>query len=235
MAAKQNVIADTRQLLLTAAGAVFAEHGYRATTVRAICRRAGANVAAVTYHFGDKAGLYLEVLRQAHSHALAKYPLGPGAEPSGSLEEQLHAFVHSFLLRILETGPSAHLGKLLAMEMINPGPALDTLVEERFRPMSRQVETIVAGLLGSGATPEQIRWCGSSVVSQCLFYVHCRSVMARLYPEQSFQAEDLKRLAEHITRFSLAALRGLAQSAGRKTTSPCPASTPRAKAPPRAS
>src|ERR1700685_1095104 len=60
----------TRDKLIEAAGHVFAERGYRAATIREICRRAGANVASVNYTFGDKMGLYTEVLR--HSVRTAK-------------------------------------------------------------------------------------------------------------------------------------------------------------------
>ena len=56
---------DTQAKLLEAAGQVFAEVGFQAATVREICARAGANVAAVNYHFGDKMGLYIEALRQS--------------------------------------------------------------------------------------------------------------------------------------------------------------------------
>ncbi|MGA9754367.1 MAG: TetR family transcriptional regulator, partial [Desulfobaccales bacterium] len=53
---------ETRQRLLEAAGEVFAKKGFRNTTIREICRRARANLAAVNYHFGDKERLYLAVL-----------------------------------------------------------------------------------------------------------------------------------------------------------------------------
>ena len=54
---------DTEMRVLEAAGEVFADLGYRAATVRQICEKAGANIAAVNYYFGDKEGLYLAVLR----------------------------------------------------------------------------------------------------------------------------------------------------------------------------
>jgi len=55
----------TREKLIEAAGQVFAERGFQEATVREICSRAGTNGAAVNYHFGDKLGLYTEVLRSS--------------------------------------------------------------------------------------------------------------------------------------------------------------------------
>jgi AcrR family transcriptional regulator len=52
----------TRDRILTVARALFAQHGYRGASVRAITKEAGANLGAVTYHFGTKDGLYDAVL-----------------------------------------------------------------------------------------------------------------------------------------------------------------------------
>jgi len=49
---------ETRGRLLAAAARLFAERGFAKVTVRDICRRARANVAAVNYHFGSKDALF---------------------------------------------------------------------------------------------------------------------------------------------------------------------------------
>ncbi|MFE4173996.1 TetR/AcrR family transcriptional regulator [Streptomyces sp. NPDC056909] len=55
---------DTRTKILDAAEHLFAERGYRGTSVRAITDLAGANLAAVGYHFGSKAELLAAVVRR---------------------------------------------------------------------------------------------------------------------------------------------------------------------------
>jgi TetR/AcrR family transcriptional regulator, regulator of cefoperazone and chloramphenicol sensitivity len=197
----------TRHQLLEAAGAVFAETGFRAATVREICRRARANIAAVNYHFGDKEMLYAEVLRHSQQKAVEKYPplldVGPDAAP----EKKLRAFVLSLLLRIFDKGATAWHGKLMSREMIEPTAALDSLVEERIRPMAAHLQKIIAEILGCPPKDERVRLCSFSVVSQCVFYHHCQPVVLRLFPKQAFDHDGIARLADHITCFSLAAMK----------------------------
>jgi AcrR family transcriptional regulator len=201
---------ETRRQLLEAAGAVFAEAGFRDATVREICRRAGANIAAVNYHFGDKETLYAEVLRHAHSRAHEKYPPLLDVPADAPPEKKLRAFVLSFLLRIFDKGPTAWQGKLMSREMIEPTAALDSLIEERMRPMANQLRAIVEEILGCAPNDERARLCGMSVVSQCVFYHHCRPVVSRLFPKHPPEdAASIERLADHITRFSLAAMKHL--------------------------
>jgi len=200
--------AETRRQLLEAAGEVFAEVGFRDATVREICRRAGANIAAINYHFGDKEALYTEVLRYAHQKAFEKYPPLLDVPADAAPERKLRAFVHSLLLRIFDKGPTAWHGKLMSREMIEPTTALNSLVEERFRPMSVQLRAIVAQIIGRDAGDEHVRMCAFSVVSQSVFYHHCRPVMCRLHPDlENMDARRIEQLADHITKFSIAAMK----------------------------
>jgi TetR/AcrR family transcriptional regulator, regulator of cefoperazone and chloramphenicol sensitivity len=203
-------VAETRQQLLSAAGEVFAEVGFREATVREICRRAGANIAAVNYHFGDKETLYTEVLDYAHELSLQKHPLLPGVTADSLPEERLLAFVHSLLARILDVGPGSWHGQLMAREMVEPTESLDVLVEQRIRPLAGVVSQIVAPILGLPEGNERVRLCGFSVVSQCMFYKHCGPVVCRLYPDLPLKDPGyIARLARHITQFSLAAMKHL--------------------------
>jgi len=200
--------ARTRQRLIDAAGAVFAEHGYREATVRAICRRAGANIAAVNYHFGDKRELYKIVLQQSVVDALRRYPPDMDLDETADAGARLRAFVRSLLFRMLDSGRPAWHGKLMAREMVEPTEALDELVEHVIRPLLARLRSILAELLDA-SDPMLLRHCVSSVISQCLFYQQARPMVQRLMPEQQFTCADIEALAEHITRFSLAALAGL--------------------------
>ena len=64
----------TRQRLLEAALEVFARDGFRGATIERICKKAGANIAAAHYHFGDKRRLYAAVFADAERRALATGP-----------------------------------------------------------------------------------------------------------------------------------------------------------------
>jgi AcrR family transcriptional regulator len=201
----------TEQRLLEAAGEIFAERGYQAATTRQICEKAGANIAAINYHFGDKEGLYMAVLRSVPKTYAEKYPPDSGLGAGTPAEQKLGAYLRSLLHRIFDEGRPGWYAKLIAREMMEPTPALDTLVEEAARPVHRELASIIRELLGSHATEEAVRLCTLSIMSQCVYYHHARSVLRRLYPEQTYEAQDIDRLAHHITEFSLGALRQFSQ------------------------
>jgi TetR/AcrR family transcriptional regulator, regulator of cefoperazone and chloramphenicol sensitivity len=206
---------ETRQRLLEAAGGVFAECGFRSATIRAICRRARANVAAVYYHFGDKSALYAAVLKMWSGVALRKYPPTLGLKGHTSAEERLRAFIRSLLLRVTDQGRPAWHSAVMAREMIEPTAAFDDLVQDVMRPLQERLGAIVRELLGGRGTEEQIRFCVWSIMGQCLYYRHGRHVITRLCPKFRYEPPEIERAVEHVTQFSLRAIRQLAKELSR--------------------
>ena len=203
---------ETRRKLLEAAGEVFADAGYQAATVREICSRAGANLAAVNYHFGDKLGLYTELLKLAVANEKAVTGEAIRALPP---EEALHRFLQVMLQQMHQTDrPSWHT-KVMTHELAHPTPALDAVVEHMIKPKARVLYSIVGRLIGRGPLDPRTRMCAHSIVGQVVHYVHGRPVIALLWPELEMTPRTVEEIARHITEFSLEALKGIKRNSRR--------------------
>src|SRR5262245_58597721 len=193
---------STRQRLLEAALEVFAREGFRGATIERICRRAGANIAAAHYHFGDKQKLYAAVF--THAERVAQADRSQEAARAGTPAERLHAHVTWFLRRLLDPGRPAWMAQLLAHELIDPTPALDRLVRRRMRANHEQIGGIIRELAPE-APADAVQRATLSVIAQCVFYRNSAAIVNRLYPDLD-PAHEIDRIADHITRFSLAGI-----------------------------
>lgn len=200
---------DTRERLINAAGEVFAEKGFDLATVREICSRANANIAAINYHFGDKERLYAESLKRAHcEHGQTESTDWPAHL---SAEEQLHVFIHKMMEDMLDREcPSWHV-ELMMREMSRPTAASAELVRDYISPKFELLHGILRQLFPEDTSLERVRLFAFSIVGQCLLYRFHRPVGRLLIGEEAFQSLfDVDLLARHITQFSLQGLRGAA-------------------------
>ena len=206
----------TRAKLIAAAGEVFAELGFQSATVREICQRAGANVAAVNYHFRDKLGLYTEVLREsicANQGEVMTEALSQAKTP----EEALRLFIAGILRRMFGEDRPAWNFRIMAHELAQPTPALGHVIEEAMRPRYDQLRGIIGQILQLPPDHETTRLCAHSVIGQVVHYVHGRPVLAVLWPDlQLAQPQDRQMVANHIADFTLRNLHVLAQQPTRK-------------------
>ena len=200
--------AQTRARLLETAQRLFGERGFKAVTVRDICSASKANVAAVNYHFGDKLGLYREVLQEA-VHAMretteAAREAGFGQPP----EEQLRLFVHIFMRRALAGGDRIH--RLIARELNDPTPALDVLVEQGMRPRIEYLSGVIAELIGCDARDTRVLRCVASVQSQLVAYFP-NPIAARLGFRLDPTPAQIDEAARHVAAFSIAGARAVSR------------------------
>ena len=197
---------ETRTRLLNAAGAVFAQHGYQGATIRQICSRARANVSAVAYHFGSKEALYEQALRHSGRYAAERFPLeNLGELASQDPEAALARFVETLLRRLLDRGRPAWHGRLMAREMAEPTKAFRVVVDEVVRPMFDALSEIVSHLCDAPLDADRTWLCVASIFGQCTFHRNARSLSAALRPDAPY--DDIDRLTDHITQFSLQGLR----------------------------
>ena len=203
---KRKAAEPTRDKLIEAAGLVFAERGYRDATIREICRRAGANVAAVNYTFGDKLGLYTEVLRESfrgQQLAAMTAALDPNLPP----EDTVRGIIRARLMSLCGRARPDWSFRIVMHEFSNPTPAIARVVDEGMRPVYERMRKAVSELLGLPADHETTRLCVNSIVGQIVFYTISKPVLSRLQPELKLTPEQLERVAKHIAEFSLAYLK----------------------------
>jgi TetR/AcrR family transcriptional regulator, regulator of cefoperazone and chloramphenicol sensitivity len=200
---------ETRERLLRTAARLFADRGFKKVTVRDICRTARANVAAVNYHFGDKLGLYREVLQLAsdvlRSTTEAAKEAAVGCQP----DEKLRRFVHVHLRRMLGAERDDWIHRLINREIADPTPALDTLVDQGLRPRLEYLSSIVAEILACPLQDPRVLRSVISVQTQAVAYLP-NAIGARIGLKPKLTAAEIDEIARHISEFSLGGIRALA-------------------------
>jgi AcrR family transcriptional regulator len=201
---------ETRDRLLRAAGTLFADHGFRRVTVREICGVAKANVAAVNYHFGDKLGLYREVMQSAIDAMRATSDEARAAGEGQAPEEKLRRYVAVFLRRLLTTGHD-NVHRLVHREMSDPTPALDALIEHGMRPRIEYLSGIVAEIMDRPPSDKRVLRCVASIQSQSVAYLP-NPIAARLGIAFDPTPANIRKAAHHVTTFSIAGVRAVGRS-----------------------
>jgi AcrR family transcriptional regulator len=200
--------ADTRQRLIDAAAILFSDRGFEDVTVRELCRASNANVAAVNYHFGDKAGLYRAVVMFAIQVMRETNEMSQRAGEGQSPEDQIRGFVRVFVGRITSANPNAWIHRLMAREMDRPTEALDLVMTQVVQPRLEYLCGVAGTIMNLPSTDPRVRRSVGSLQSQCL--MASRTIPPAL--EKSFGSawRDLDTAANHIADFSIGGMKAIA-------------------------
>ena len=202
------VSADTRQRLIYAAATLFADRGFQNVTVREICKASNANVAAVNYHFGDKAGLYRAVVTFAIEVMQETNELSQRAGEGLSPEDQIRGFVRVFVGRLTGDGPNGWIHRLMAREMEHPTEALDQVMTQVVLPRLEYLSGVAALIMTLPATDPRVKRCIASLQMQCL--MAARKIPAPLEKQFGAPMRDVGAAVDHIAEFSLGGMRAIA-------------------------
>jgi len=208
--------ARTRKSLLEAAGEIFAQKGYRDTTIAEISGRAGTNIAAVNYHFSNKETLYVEAWRCVFQESLKAHQPDGGVSDDASPEERLQAHVTSILQRLADKNNKEFW--FVTREFANPTGLLEEVMRKEIHPLQKRTDGLVRELLGSLASDTDVKFCETSVISQCINPMVVGKKSEGKYTGKGGTPEikDIEAYADHVMKFSLAGIQAIRKSAESK-------------------
>lgn len=195
---------SSRDAILDAAIAIFADKGLDAAGVREICAAANANVAAINYHFGGKAALYREAVLRVY-HASSRSEMPTLADFDGDADAALAAWLGWYIARTLHRDGDAAT-RLLLREAAHPSEALAGVVESVLHPVYRSLEEIVQALLPASGDARTLKLHCLGIIGQCLVHRVCRQMIDRLPVGPTLGPDDAPAITALVLANTRAAL-----------------------------
>ena len=199
----------SREKLLEVAERLFAEKGYKETTIREITREAKCNIASVNYHFGSKKNLYLAVFKErflprARLIRETFYKLLE-EEKEKTSEAVIRAFAKAFFLGPIPREERILSHRLVAREMNQPSEAFNLILKELFEPFFHEIITILSEFFPE---KEKLRLAVLSIHAQVLYFNFNRLAVEH-FCKRKFDEKFLNEVIEHIVKFSLEGIKGV--------------------------
>jgi TetR/AcrR family transcriptional regulator, regulator of cefoperazone and chloramphenicol sensitivity len=198
--------ARTQKNLLIAASEIFAKKGFRDATIVEISRKAGTNVAAVNYHFGDKETLYREAWRQSFRESIKAHPPDGGIDVNAPSEQRLAGRISALLRRINDKHNNDFL--IVNKELANPTGLLEEVMQEEVRPLRQSIMALVREMLGPGKPEKTVRFCTVSILSQCVIpaFINIMEKPKTDGENESLRIDEIQDYVHHVVSFSLAGM-----------------------------
>lgn len=190
---------EPRARLLQEATRLFTDRGFDAVTTREICAAAGLNPGAIHYHFGDKNGLYREVLREPVQELSVQ--LAGFDDPSLSLAQSLTQFLRPFM------DPDDCDARLYTREMLDPSPAFQALLMQDISPHFEALANLLARHVGLKAPDAAIHQLAYGLQAMAHDYSLSRPFMDALTPGLVDNEQSLDRICERLVDWGCALVR----------------------------
>jgi TetR/AcrR family transcriptional regulator len=197
---------SSRQRLVQAAAAEFAQHGFAGGNVDRIAKAAGLNKAMIYYHFKSKADLYREILRDMFASVEAR--VRQTAESDAAAEDKVRAFVEAIAL---EAEARPHFPPIWFREIADGGAHLDPDTVSRIANIVRMLAAIIhQGVAAGTFQPVSPLLVHGGIVGPLLLYFASGGLRLRVDRAGVSGAAGFGRdeVIAHIQRVALGTLQG---------------------------
>ncbi len=204
---------ESRQRLLHAALRCFAEHGFEKTSTRMIAEAAQANIGAIKYYFGDKAGIYRAAFIEPMGQPQDDIVLFDS--PSLSLEQALQGLYSGFI-EPLKKGELVQLcTKLHMREMVEPTGLWQQEIDHGIAPYHQALVKVLCRHLSITKEDDDVHRLALCIVAQAVFLYMGREVLQAVRPRLVSSPAALDVMGQRLTQYALALVK--AEQQRRKT------------------
>jgi AcrR family transcriptional regulator len=181
--------------------------------VRDIAQAAGANVAAIRYYFGDKAGLYRATFLNSMDDSGADTAVF--SDPAMPLAAALQHLFAGFL-RPLKQGETFALQMRLQMrEMIDPTGLWDEALARNIRPHHNALVALLRQHLGLPMPDDDdLHRLAFSIVGMAIHLLVGHEIMRSLRPTLCATPEAIDQWADRLAVFAVGMVQAEAQRRG---------------------
>lgn len=196
---------DTRARLLQAALQLFSEKGFAQTPVRAIAQAAGTNVAAIAYHFGDKAQLYTATFYEPFGSGSDLIPVF--ANPALDLPGALHHYFAGFLEPLKHDDLITQSLRLHVRELLDPTHVWPELIERECRAPHLALVQVLGRHMGVTEADDDLHRLAFSLAGLVMQMWTQRDPLQAIAPQLAgSQAVDL--WVDRLTGYALSMVQG---------------------------
>jgi AcrR family transcriptional regulator len=196
-----------REALLRHATAIFGAKGFAAASTREICEAAGVNIASIHYYFGDKQGLYREVLLRPLAEFRAEF--SGFDDPALSFERAIRMFLAPFVASAACDGPDSdelHVMRLHLREMLEPTPAFREVVAQVIAPLHQAVSALLARHCGLTKADDDLHQLVFALAAMANDYCMSREFMKMLAPGVLNRPNAHEQILDRLVGYSRALL-----------------------------
>ncbi|MFC5519787.1 CerR family C-terminal domain-containing protein [Polaromonas jejuensis] len=206
---------EARAQLLHAALRLFSEKGFAKTSTREIAQAAGANVAAISYYFGDKAGLYRAVFTEPIGSARDDIALYN--QPHFTLRQSLQGFFAGFLEPMRQGELVQLCTRLHFREMLEPTGLWAEEVDNGLKPAHAALVAVLCRHLALAEADDDVHRLAFSITGLAVQLFISRDVVEVIRPQLFGTPEAIARWAGSLVGYAEAMV---AVEAARRSTAP---------------
>ena len=194
---------DTRQRLIEAALKVFGEFGFDGASTRMLADAAGANLAAIPYHFGSKEGLYraaadfiVESSGKEILPTIEKIDLALASKKLSRFDATtlLHELLERFSAIVIGAELADSFASFVMREQLQPGAAFEILYQGMMRRLMESCAKLLATALGRRNDDPRILIRAQTLLGQILVFRTSRASVFRQLGWREFSKEHLKAI-----------------------------------------